>query len=53
MTVAEIKACVRAYVQAAENAIRAGFDGVEIHGADLARLSYCRSTLPYYDYMPI
>lgn len=30
----EIKALVKAYVDAAQNAMRAGFDGVEIHGAN-------------------
>lgn len=30
----EIKGLVQAYAQAAENAITAGFDGVEIHGAN-------------------
>jgi NADPH2 dehydrogenase len=40
MTVSEIKACIQAFVRAAENAVRAGFDGVEIHGADIARTCY-------------
>ena len=31
---AEVKAVVQDYVQAAKNAIEAGFDGVEIHGAN-------------------
>ena len=30
----EVKAVVRDYVQAARNAVEAGFDGVEIHGAN-------------------
>lgn len=34
LTVDEIKATVRNYAQAAKNAIEAGFDGVEIHGAN-------------------
>jgi len=34
LSVAEIKDIVRDYVRAAENAIRAGFDGVEIHAAN-------------------
>lgn len=34
MTVEEIKETVAAYAQAAKNAIEAGFDGVEIHGAN-------------------
>ncbi|KAL9110498.1 MAG: hypothetical protein Q9227_005042 [Pyrenula ochraceoflavens] len=34
LTVAEIKQWVEAYAQAARNAIEAGFDGVEIHGAN-------------------
>ena len=34
MTVADIDRTVVEYVAAAENAIRAGFDGVEIHGAN-------------------
>jgi len=34
MTVAEIKETVRCYADCAERAIRAGFDGVEIHGAN-------------------
>ncbi|KAI9164014.1 putative nadph dehydrogenase protein [Paramyrothecium foliicola] len=34
MTVGEIKQSVQDFVAAAENAIRAGFDGVEIHGAN-------------------
>ena len=31
---AEVKAVVRDYVQAAKNAVAAGFDGIEIHGAN-------------------
>jgi N-ethylmaleimide reductase len=31
---AEIRRCVDSYAQAAENALRAGFDGVEIHAAN-------------------
>lgn len=34
MTVVEIKGAVEAFVQAAKNAMEAGFDGVEIHGAN-------------------
>ncbi len=34
LTVEEIKVLVADYGQAAENAIKAGFDGVEIHGAN-------------------
>jgi NADPH2 dehydrogenase len=34
MTVEEIKETVQEYVQAAKNAIEAGFDGVEVHGAN-------------------
>ena len=34
LSVPEIKAVVQDYVQAAKNAIRAGFDGVEIHAAN-------------------
>ncbi|KAG1758765.1 hypothetical protein EDD22DRAFT_174522 [Suillus occidentalis] len=34
LTTDEIKEYVAAYTAAAKNAIRAGFDGVEIHGAD-------------------
>jgi len=34
MTVEEIKEMVKAYANAARNAIKAGFDGVEIHGAN-------------------
>lgn len=34
MTVADIKQTIQEYVQAAENAIKAGFDGVELHGAN-------------------
>jgi NADPH2 dehydrogenase len=34
MTVEEIKETVATYAQAAKNAIAAGFDGVEIHGAN-------------------
>jgi NADPH2 dehydrogenase/chanoclavine-I aldehyde reductase len=34
LTEAEIEQYIREYVQAAQNAIRAGFDGVEIHGAN-------------------
>jgi NADPH2 dehydrogenase len=34
MTQDDIKAAVAAYAQAAKNAIAAGFDGVEIHGAN-------------------
>ncbi|KAK5657818.1 hypothetical protein OQA88_2891 [Cercophora sp. LCS_1] len=34
MTIEEIKATVRKYATAARNAIKAGFDGVEIHGAN-------------------
>ncbi|KAJ6505333.1 NADH:flavin oxidoreductase/NADH oxidase [Mycena sanguinolenta] len=34
LTVAEIKEYVALYAQAAKNAIAAGFDGVEIHGAN-------------------
>ena len=33
MTVADIQATIADFVKAAENAIEAGFDGVEIHGA--------------------
>ncbi|KAL2848383.1 FMN-linked oxidoreductase [Aspergillus pseudoustus] len=33
MTVEDIQQTVREFVEAAKNAIRAGFDGVEIHGA--------------------
>ncbi|KAJ5689260.1 hypothetical protein N7462_003652 [Penicillium macrosclerotiorum] len=34
MTVKEIKQTVKDYVDASKNAIRAGFDGVEVHGAN-------------------
>lgn len=34
ITLAEIPVLVQAYAQAAKNAIEAGFDGVEIHGAN-------------------
>jgi 2,4-dienoyl-CoA reductase-like NADH-dependent reductase (Old Yellow Enzyme family) len=34
VTIAEIKSLINDYAQAAENAIKAGFDGVEIHGAN-------------------
>jgi N-ethylmaleimide reductase len=34
LTVAEIRELVALYAQAAENALRAGFDGVEIHAAN-------------------
>ncbi|RMJ07673.1 hypothetical protein BHE90_001101 [Fusarium euwallaceae] len=34
MTIEEIKQTVKDFVDAAKNAIRAGFDGVEIHGAN-------------------
>ncbi|KAF2268070.1 FMN-linked oxidoreductase [Lojkania enalia] len=34
MTIEQIKETVNAYAQAAKNAIAAGFDGVEIHGAN-------------------
>ena len=34
LTVAEIKEYVQLYSKAASNAIKAGFDGVEIHGAN-------------------
>ena len=34
MTDADIKATVSEFVQAAKNAIKAGFDGVELHGAN-------------------
>jgi NADPH2 dehydrogenase len=34
LTLEEIKATIRAYAQAAKNAVAAGFDGVEIHGAN-------------------
>ncbi len=34
MTIEEIQEYVQLYVQAARNAISAGFDGVEIHGAN-------------------
>ncbi len=34
MTINEIKTTVEAYAQAASNAIKAGFDGVEIHAAN-------------------
>ena len=33
MTIEEIKEVIGQYAQAAKNAIEAGFDGVEIHGA--------------------
>ena len=32
LTIEEIKEYSRLYAQAAENAIKAGFDGIEIHG---------------------
>jgi NADPH2 dehydrogenase len=32
LTIAEIREYIELYAQAAENAIMAGFDGVEIHG---------------------
>lgn len=34
LSVSEIKSIVQDYVQAAKNAIRAGFDGIEIHAAN-------------------
>ncbi|KAK1248776.1 hypothetical protein MKX08_006996 [Trichoderma sp. CBMAI-0020] len=34
MTIAEIKETIRNFIQAARNAVEAGFDGVEIHGAN-------------------
>ncbi|MGZ5790400.1 MAG: alkene reductase, partial [Burkholderiaceae bacterium] len=34
MTEADIKATIAEYVQAAKNAVAAGFDGVELHGAN-------------------
>jgi NADPH2 dehydrogenase len=34
MTIEEIKETIRDYAQAAKNAIEAGFDGVELHGAN-------------------
>ncbi|TVY42471.1 Chanoclavine-I aldehyde reductase [Lachnellula occidentalis] len=34
MTIAEIKQTIRDFATAAENAVRAGFDGVECHGAN-------------------
>ncbi len=34
MTAAEVKSTIQEYVQAAKNAIAAGFDGVEIHSAN-------------------
>lgn len=34
LTTDEIKEYIPAYVTAAKNAIRAGFDGVEVHGAN-------------------
>lgn len=34
MTTAEVKSTIEEYVQAAKNAIEAGFDGVEIHSAN-------------------
>ncbi|KIJ46846.1 hypothetical protein M422DRAFT_206127 [Sphaerobolus stellatus SS14] len=34
LTIEEIKEYVQLYIQAAKNAIEAGFDGVEIHGAN-------------------
>jgi N-ethylmaleimide reductase len=34
MTAADIKATIEEYVQAARNAVAAGFDGIELHGAN-------------------
>jgi NADPH2 dehydrogenase len=34
LTIAEIQEYVQLYATAAENAIKAGFDGVELHGAN-------------------
>jgi N-ethylmaleimide reductase len=34
MTEAEVKAAIGEYVQAAKNAVAAGFDGIELHGAN-------------------
>lgn len=34
MTSAEVKSTIQEYIQAAKNAVEAGFDGVEIHGAN-------------------
>ncbi len=34
MTVADIKATIEEFVQAANNAVAAGFDGIELHGAN-------------------
>ncbi|GAB3903391.1 NADH:flavin oxidoreductase [Larkinella knui] len=34
MTVSDIKTAIAGYVQSARNAVEAGFDGVEIHGAN-------------------
>ncbi|QDK77513.1 alkene reductase [Spirosoma sp. KCTC 42546] len=34
MTQADVKAAIQEYIQAAKNAIAAGFDGIELHGAN-------------------
>ena len=34
MTAPDIKATIAEYVQAAQNAVKAGFDGIELHGAN-------------------
>ena len=34
LTTAEVKAAVQEFVQAAKNAVEAGFDGIELHGAN-------------------
>ena len=34
LTISEIKEYIRLYAEAAKNAVEAGFDGVEIHGAN-------------------
>lgn len=39
LTVGEVKEYVQLYAQAAKNAVEAGFDGVEIHGANGALAS--------------
>lgn len=42
----EIREFVDDYVQAGKNAIEAGFDGVEIHGANVGKPLFCPSFAP-------
>lgn len=47
LTTAEIQTYVKEYATAAQNAILAGFDGVEIHGAN--GMPFPRSTPEHFD----